>query len=95
MYALVVYAFMHMTFTGLHGLYLSQNLKKIPKPLRHIRLGKSRLYNYLLNRDSYATTNITRPPNRSRAVQIFNTISKNNNLSNKYDLNQYMKALNK
>ena len=59
MYALIVYAFMHMTFTDFHGLYLSQNLKKIPKPLRHIRLGKSRLYNYLLNRDSYANTNIT------------------------------------
>ena len=95
MYALMVYAFMHMTFTGFHGLYLSQNLKKIPKPLRHIRLGKSRLYNYLLNRDSYATTNITRPPNRSRAVQILTQFQKNNNLSNKYDLNQYMKALNK
>ena len=76
MYALMVYASMHMTFTGFHGLYLSQNLKKIPKPLRHIRLGKSRLYNYLLNRDSYANTNITRPPNRSRVVQILTQFQK-------------------
>ena len=80
MYALMVHAFMHMTFTGFHGLYLSQNLKKIPKPLRHIRRSKYRLYNYLLNRDSYATTNITRPPNRSRAVQILTQFQKINHI---------------
>ena len=32
---------------------------RVKKNLLLIRLGEYRLYNYLLNRDSYATTNIT------------------------------------